>query len=175
MDEVEAGIDQDGRAFLRGLVRVLSRHGHEYGAFRVCILYPAKFPERGRLPAVYLESHRQWQKGGDSHIEPDRKLCLFVPGEADIDWAQVDSSRKLIASLRVFLFKEHRYQKDLAQWNAFHVGQKPQWLGPARAHGIAGIREVVRAQGGWERNAPCPCGSGSKYKRCCLQRVEARK
>src|SRR3972149_10668940 len=23
------------------------------------------------------------------------------------------------------------------------------------------------------RNDPCPCGSGKKYKRCCLQRVEA--
>jgi hypothetical protein len=22
------------------------------------------------------------------------------------------------------------------------------------------------------RNAPCPCGSGKKYKRCCLQRDE---
>lgn len=25
----------------------------------------------------------------------------------------------------------------------------------------------------WERNAPCPCGSGAKYKRCCLGDVEA--
>jgi hypothetical protein len=24
------------------------------------------------------------------------------------------------------------------------------------------------------RNEPCPCGSGKKYKKCCLQRDEAR-
>jgi len=22
------------------------------------------------------------------------------------------------------------------------------------------------------RNAPCPCGSGNKYKKCCMQRTE---
>lgn len=25
----------------------------------------------------------------------------------------------------------------------------------------------------WERNAACPCGSGAKYKRCCLNDIEA--
>src|SRR5215813_4776739 len=149
MGEVEAGIASDGRAFLRGTVRVLSRHGHEYGAFQVRIVYPAKFPERGRVPTVYLESHRHWQQGGDSHIEEDWKLCLFVPGEADIDWTRAESLRALIASLRVFLFKECRYQKDLARSRVLCTGQRPQWPGPARLHGIAGIREVVREQGGW--------------------------
>ncbi|MGE5310910.1 MAG: SEC-C metal-binding domain-containing protein [Nitrospirota bacterium] len=24
------------------------------------------------------------------------------------------------------------------------------------------------------RNAPCPCGSGKKYKRCCLRNEELR-
>ena len=24
------------------------------------------------------------------------------------------------------------------------------------------------------RNAPCPCGSGKKYKKCCLNREEAK-
>lgn len=172
MDEVEARIESNGRAFLRGIVRVLSSHGHEYGAFQVRIVYPAKFPERGRVPAVYLESHRHWQQGGDSHLEEDWKLCLFVPGEADIDWTRTDSLRTLIASLRVFLFKEYRYQKDLAQWRVLRTGRQPQWLGPARPHGIAGIREVVRERGGWGRNAPCPCGSGAKYKHCCLRKLE---
>nr|MEE4269249.1 SEC-C metal-binding domain-containing protein [Candidatus Krumholzibacteria bacterium] len=22
------------------------------------------------------------------------------------------------------------------------------------------------------RNSPCPCGSGKKYKKCCLQKME---
>ncbi len=25
------------------------------------------------------------------------------------------------------------------------------------------------------RNAPCPCGSGKKYKKCCLQNNEAER
>ena len=28
---------------------------------------------------------------------------------------------------------------------------------------------ITRAEGKIGRNAPCPCGSGKKYKRCCLQ------
>ena len=26
---------------------------------------------------------------------------------------------------------------------------------------------------GVSRNAPCPCGSGKKYKKCCLRRLDS--
>jgi uncharacterized protein YecA (UPF0149 family) len=32
-----------------------------------------------------------------------------------------------------------------------------------------------RAIGKVRRNDPCPCGSGKKFKRCCLWRVESAK
>ena len=48
------------------------------------------------------------------------------------------------------------------------------------SHGDAGIREheskmldIARRSTG--RNRACPCGSGSKYKRCCLDEVQAVK
>ena len=37
------------------------------------------------------------------------------------------------------------------------------YMTSGRAHGLDGISLVPR-------NAPCPCGSGKKYKRCCLDR-----
>jgi len=32
---------------------------------------------------------------------------------------------------------------------------------------------IVRTRLRWQRNWLCPCGSGKKYKKCCLQNIEA--
>ncbi len=78
----EAGTD-DGKAYFRGVLDLCSEHGHVYETTRICIVYPLTFPARNQPPSVYLESHRdRWRKGGNSHIESDWKLCLFVPGES---------------------------------------------------------------------------------------------
>jgi SEC-C motif len=169
LEEVEAGIDDQGRMFLLGTVRILSRHGHEYAACKVRIVYPAEFPERGRVPAVYLESHRNWLKGPDAHIEEDWKLCLFVPGEVGIDFSGPESLGELIQCLRMFLFKEYLYQRDLT--NGLLTGTPAAWPGQARSHGIMGLQEAVRERSRWGRNEPCPCGSGKKFKRCCLPKM----
>ena len=34
---------------------------------------------------------------------------------------------------------------------------------------------TVRRQTAINKNAPCPCGSGLKYKRCCLPKEQAAK
>ena len=39
-------------------------------------------------------------------------------------------------------------------------------------HMVQGALESIKAPSKWSRNAPCPCGSGTKYKRCCLLKVE---
>jgi hypothetical protein len=169
LEQVEAGIDDQGRAFLLGTVRILSQHGHEYAAFRIRIVYPNEFPERGRVPAVYLESHRNWLKGPDAHIEEDWKLCLFVPGEVGINFSSPESLGEIIQCLRVFLFKEYLYQRDLI--NGILTGIPAVWPGQARSHGIVGIREAVRERGQWGRNEACICGSGKKFKRCCLPKM----
>ena len=169
LEKGEAGIDDQGRAFLLGTMRIISRHGHEYMACKIRIVYPQGFPERGRVPAVYLESHRNWCKGPDAHIEDDWKLCLFVPGEAGIDFSSPNSLGELIQCLRVFLFKEYLYQKDLI--SGLLTRTPAVWPSHARSHGIAGIYEAVRERGRWGRNEPCPCGSGKKFKRCCLRKM----
>jgi hypothetical protein len=169
LEKVEAGIDDQGRAFLRGTIRILSRHGHKYTACKIRIVYPQGFPERGRVPAVYLESHRNWCKGPDAHIEEDWKLCLFVPGEVGIDFSSPNPLGDLIQCLRIFLFKEYLYQKDLI--SGLVTRTPAVWPGQARSHGIEGIHEAVRERGRWGRNEPCPCGSGRKFKRCCLPKM----
>ena len=48
-------------------------------------------------------------------------------------------------------------------------------VGIARAETPHGKGVTVRREGKKVgRNDPCPCGSGKKYKRCCLPKEEAR-
>ncbi|NJM28786.1 MAG: DUF1186 domain-containing protein [Rhizobiales bacterium] len=39
--------------------------------------------------------------------------------------------------------------------------------------GLDGIGQAVNEYRDVGRNAPCPCGSGKKFKKCCLPKVEA--
>lgn len=171
LDDLEVGIDSHGTAFLRGTFRIYSEHGHLYESAKLRIDYPPSFPARNQPPSVYLESHRdRWKNGGDSHIETDWKLCLFVPGESRIDFSQRGSLNDLFAVIHTFLFKQRIYQRRLAK--SQFDGSKPEWPGEDRSHGIQGIREATRDMGGVGRNAPCPCGSGKKFKHCHMRRLE---
>lgn len=52
--------------------------------------------------------------------------------------------------------------KELSSWPMFE--QTKKWLSPEE------LRERLKTG----RNAPCPCGSGKKYKKCCLREDEQR-
>ncbi len=171
LDDVKVGIDSEGAAFICGIFGVYSEHGHLYESVKLRIVYPPTFPARNQPPSVYLESHRdRWKKGGDSHIEKDWKLCLFVPGESGIDFSQDDSLDSLFAVIHTFLFKERIYQRRLAR--AAIDGRIAKWPGEDRSHGIAGMRETIRDMGGVGRNEPCPCGSGKKFKQCHMTMMQ---
>lgn len=168
LDDFKAEIDNNGTAIIRGKFNVVSEHGHVYETVGLRIEYPQSFPERNQPPFVILESHRdQWVNGGDSHIEADWRLCLFVPSESGIVFAEPTSLNDLFAVVHTFLFKEHLYQRRLASsYYSYSDGSHPEWPGEDRSHGIEGIREAVRENGGIGRNDPCPCGSGKKFKKC---------
>jgi SEC-C motif len=170
LEDCHTGIGDGGVAFLEGLFHVRSEHGHRYESVTLRVEYPPNFPERGVTPRVILLSHRErWQKGGDCHINSDWSLCLFVPGESGIDFGRADSLNALFAVLQTFLFKEHLYQQALVREAV--TGQKAQWPGEARSHGMVGIAEAVRDKGRIGRNEPCPCGRGRKFKVCCMRRL----
>ena len=132
------------------------------------VVYPTTFPARNQPPSVYLESHRdRWKNGGNSHIESDRRLFLFVPGESGIDFSKGDSLNCVFAVIHTFLVKQRIYQRRLVR--AQLDGSTPEWPGEDRSHGIQGIREAIRDMGGVGRNQPCPCGSGKKFKHCHMK------
>lgn len=173
LDGFEAGIDSNRIAYIRGTFGVYSQHGHLYESATLRIEYPKTFPARNQPPLVYLESHRdRWKNSGDSHIESDWRLCLFVPGESGIDFAAPTSLNDLFGVIHTFLFKQRIYQKRVAK--TLLSGGIANWPGEDRSHGERGIREAIQAMGGLGRNDPCPCGSGEKYKKCHMRRLERR-
>jgi hypothetical protein len=168
LDDFVSGISPNGVVFMEGVFQVRSEHGHTYESVKIRVEYPPSFPERGQTPTVILLSHRdRWPKGGDSHLNSDWSLCLFVPGESGIDFQRADSLRKMFGVIHTFLFKERLYQHALARQTV--TGEKAVWPGEARSHGLAGIVEAVRDKGGIGRNEPCPCGSGKKFKACHIK------
>jgi hypothetical protein len=170
LSDVESGIDDNGHAFICGSYSLVLNCGHELDHFRLRILYPHEFPSRQCHPEVYLECHRlDWQPGGDSHIEPSWRLCLFVPAESGLDFERPNELAQLFPHIHTFLLRERTYQRDL-RWSM----TKATWPGPARAHGNAGLLEAIRASGTKiGRNDPCVCGSGKKYKKCCQESIAA--
>lgn len=170
LEDFHAEITFDGAAIIRGRFNVVSEHGHLYEAVRLRIAYPATFPARNQSPSVYLESHRdRWMNGGDSHIEGDWRLCLFVPLESGINFAQATSLSALFAVVHTFIFKERIYQRRLLKSQL--DGSRAKWPGEDRSHGVQGILEAIRENGGVGRNDPCPCGSGKKFKHCHLEKL----
>jgi hypothetical protein len=170
LDDFRSGVDKSGVPFLEGVFHVRSEHGHRYESVTLRIEYPPTFPNRGTTPKVILLSHRdRWKKSADSHINGDWSLCLYVPVESGIDFRRADSLNALFGVLRTFLFKEHLYQQALV--DELFTGVKAVWPGEARSHGTTGIAEAVQDIGRVGRNQPCPCGSGRKFKNCCLARL----
>ncbi len=170
LNDFQSGVGGGGVAYMQGVFHVRSQHGHRYDSVTLRVEYPPRFPDRGTTPKVILLSHRdRWRKGGDSHINSDWSLCLFVPGESGIDFTEAESLDALFAVLQTFLFKEHLYQQALVRGNL--TGEEAVWPGKTRGHGTTGIAEAVRDKGGMRRNEPCPCGSGQKFKACCLRRL----
>jgi uncharacterized protein YecA (UPF0149 family) len=58
--------------------------------------------------------------------------------------------------------------RHLSHWAAFRPEQKPHrvsTMAPTPRMNEPPIRDPYRGVG---RNDPCPCGSGKKYKKCCL-------
>jgi len=60
-------------------------------------------------------------------------------------------------------------QRDLGLLKAVHTftGTEKEYLEPASPPGMSAIGMPLPKIKGRDRNAPCPCGSGRKHKRCC--------
>lgn len=47
------------------------------------------------------------------------------------------------------------------------AGTEHEYPSPSRSHGTSINLPQAPRMKGWNRNSPCPCGSGKKFKKCC--------
>jgi hypothetical protein len=67
------------------------------------------------------------------------------------------------------LFREYtRHRRNSERWGPLHAGYFMQAL-VVTDHGFLYVQKISdeETMSTPERNAPCPCGSGKKYKQCC--------
>lgn len=104
----------------------------------------------------------------DLHVEEDSSCCLGIRYTPERDRTLQRFLEEIVIPFFYRLSYTDRYGIDAARselWGEY-------------AHGDAGGLQHRRAMAEFAarsegRNRPCPCGSGLKYKRCCLPEVEA--
>ena len=150
-------------------------------AFRIMIIYPPDFlhaqtdegfvDDAPTYPSVFLLSHRDvWQQRINGHILPDWSLCLYVPGEADINFRDFNALERLLETIHAFMVLERIYQRRVQREK--ETGVEAKWPGPQRSHGYDGYIEAINDRGGIRDTDLCICGSGKRFARCHKERLQ---
>ena len=104
----------------------------------------------------------------DLHIESNGACCLGIRHTPERD----RTLDRFLKELVIPFF----YRLSYAERHGMEAARGELW--GEYSHGDAGHKEHLRAMNeiadrSEGRNRPCPCGSGIKYKRCCLIEIEA--
>jgi Mlc titration factor MtfA (ptsG expression regulator) len=98
-----------------------------------------------------------------------RKMEEMRRGDSDIDPYGLTNEAEFFAVASEYFFERpgvmERKHPELYAMLSRVFGQNPG----ERAAALA--RELKRGRPRFGRNSPCPCGSGVKYKKCCLKRA----
>lgn len=101
----------------------------------------------------------------DLHVNSDGSCCLGI---------QIDPGPH---SLELFVYElVVPFFYRVAYAERFGIARVRQDLWDEYRHGADGLNDRLRELSPTPvgRNSPCPCGSGRKYKACCLRTNEAR-
>ncbi|MEI8096267.1 MAG: SEC-C domain-containing protein [Spirochaetales bacterium] len=115
----------------------------------------------GKLETVIKE--RQLAMCLDAHVNGDGSCCvgIFLPIEV-----QRMSVVRFVREVVFSYFAWHAY------WETFN--EKAPWGEYSHQNGIdEKIHDTMKLVSRLGRNARCYCGSGKKYKLCCLPRLQA--
>lgn len=134
-----------------------------------CEKHPeAKLPEGFVAAARHLARRADWERHGTLYLhalakrrKDDALLSLLKQSFTDDDpewWARIDKSTTSLSET-MSLYKDRDVLRVCTE--------KPSNI---LAEGRTFRRAVARVG----RNEPCPCGSGKKYKHCCIEKDQAR-
>jgi len=101
-----------------------------------------------------------------------RKMDEMRRGDSDIDPYGLTNEAEFFAVASEYFFERpgvmERKHPELYSMLSRIFNQRPS----ERAEKL--VREMARGRPCFGRNSPCPCGSGVKYKKCCLKRSKRR-
>ncbi len=117
-----------------------------------------------------LGFYKQWI--GDPDLAQDVKGPMLEPGGTQTEYARplLELFRKVMLNDRTFIrrLEQHYllFKQELGKGKGGRM--RAQSLQQGAERGRAGPERVKVG-----RNEPCPCGSGRKYKKCCLLKERA--
>ena len=88
-------------------------------------------------------------------------------GKSDIDRYALTNEAEFLAVTAEYFFE--RPGVMLRKHPALYRALERIFNQSLRSRASAFRRELLRGQPRLGRNSPCPCGSGRKFKKCCLQ------
>lgn len=166
LQEVETYLDSQGKLIIIGFLELRTNCGFPFDRVHLRFSFPTTIGQRGG-EAIKVFDHAEKFDAPDpeGHINDDRSFCWGIPGESEIDFTKGGGFQHFLTALKIFFSHQYIYQKRKLEQHQ-KGGPPARWPGNARSHGSAGIEEAIKARGHIDADAPCPCGSGSKYRTC---------
>ena len=125
--------------------------------YLVLTSHPKEKKEMARLESALLDEGAKWKS---LEITGTRK------GGREDNEGQVDFVAHYVkAGISEVLRESSKFYKINGHWV---YSRKDSTLSPAPASPMEKPKTVIRDKTKIGRNDPCPCGSGKKYKKCCL-------
>ena len=96
-----------------------------------------------------------------------RKMAEIETGESDINRYALTSEAEFFAVTSEYFFERPGVMKR--KHPVLYAALEKVFNQDLRTRAEAFRRELKRGRPKFGRNSPCPCGSGRKFKKCCLQ------
>jgi hypothetical protein len=111
----------------------------------------------------------------DLHLKSDKRIPLMPTATAAEVAAGRDPSEPITVELREFdLGKEEDWERMVDWWVTGKPPTRSTTAPPPAPRPRSSLtlprRSITPASGQRGRNDPCPCGSGKKFKNCCMRR-----
>jgi yecA family protein len=122
--------------------------------------------EAERISEAVIEDEADWAKGFLRALDMGGGLERFMSAEPRED-------HSLLAPLLMLAYNEFPAEEDSPNFGKPLTPESRDWacrVMPACLNGIYQFLHSPIRRKKISRNDPCPCGSGKKYKKCCLNR-----
>ena len=96
-----------------------------------------------------------------------RKTAEIKSGRSDINRYALTNRAEFFAVTSEYFFERPGLMRQ--KHPDLYAALERVFSQDLRAHAEALSREITQGRNKFGRNSPCPCGSGRKFKKCCLQ------